>query len=300
MTLFMRRQTILTLLFLFTMTDLGASQSNAPCALPQYHQFDFWIGDWDAFEVGSPSRPIAHAVISRILNSCVIHEDYQQNDGMKGQSFSIYDSSRDVWHQSWVTNRGRLLVIEGKSDGHAVHLSGADQSNGKPILIRALWEPTHGGVHEKAEKSTDGGKSWSLWFDIEFRPHKVDDKAAIAALDTEYQAAVAKNDLATMARLLADNFTLVTGSGKVYSKQDLLDEAKSGRLQYERQDDSEQTVRLWGNTAVITAKLYSKGTEAGKPFEYTLWFSDTYVRTPSGWRYVFGQSSIPLPKASGK
>jgi hypothetical protein len=24
-------------------------------------------------------------------------------------------------------------------------------------------------------------------------------------------------------------------------------------------------------------------------------FSDTYVRTPSGWRYVFGQASLPLP-----
>lgn len=26
-----------------------------------------------------------------------------------------------------------------------------------------------------------------------------------------------------------------------------------------------------------------------------LWFSDTYVRSRSGWKYVFGQSSIPLP-----
>lgn len=29
-----------------------------------------------------------------------------------------------------------------------------------------------------------------------------------------------------------------------------------------------------------------------------LWFSDTYIRTPAGWRYAFGQSSIPLPKES--
>jgi len=38
-----------------------------------------------------------------------------------------------------------------------------------------------------------------------------------------------------------------------------------------------------------------KGTSEGKTFERQLWFSDTYVRTPSGWRYVFGQASIPLP-----
>jgi hypothetical protein len=35
-----------------------------------------------------------------------------------------------------------------------------------------------------------------------------------------------------------------------------------------------------------------------RAFDYTLWFSDTYVRTPNGWRYVFGQSSLPLPKTT--
>lgn len=140
----------------------------------------------------------------------------------------------------------------------------------------------------------------SLWHSSSQVQASLDDKSTIAALDTEYQAAVAKNDAATMARLLADDFTLVTGSGKVYSKQDLLEEAKSGRFQYDRQDDSDQTVRLWDNTAVITAKLHAEGKEAGKPFEYSLWFSDTYIRTPSGWRYIFGQSSIPLPKTSSK
>ena len=127
---------------------------------------------------------------------------------------------------------------------------------------------------------------------------RANDEKMIAALDTEYQAAVEKNDAAAMGRILADDFVLVTGSGKTYSKSDLLNEAQSGRIHYERQDDSAQKVRVWGNTAVVTAKLLARGTENGKPFEYTLWFSDTYVRTPAGWRYVFGQASLPLPKTS--
>jgi hypothetical protein len=86
------------------------------------------------------------------------------------------------------------------------------------------------------------------------------------------------------------------GPGKVYTKQDLVNEARSGRINYEQQDDTDQNVRVWGNTAVITARLRAKGSEAGMPFEYTLWFSDTYVKTPQGWKYVFGQSSLPLPK----
>jgi ketosteroid isomerase-like protein len=123
-----------------------------------------------------------------------------------------------------------------------------------------------------------------------------DDQKAVAALDTQYQAAVEKNDAATMDRILADDFILVTGNGKAYSKADLLKEARTGKVFYEHQSDTEQTVRVWGNTAVVTAKLWEKGTQDGKPFDKTLWFSDTYVRTPTGWRYVFGQASLALPK----
>jgi ketosteroid isomerase-like protein len=123
-----------------------------------------------------------------------------------------------------------------------------------------------------------------------------DDGKVVAELDTRYQAAVKQNDVAAMDRLLAEDFVLVTGSGKTYGKADLLEEARSGRMVYERQEDSSQKVRIWGDTAVVTAKLWAKGTENGRPFDYTLWFSDTYVRTRHGWRYAFGQASLPLPK----
>jgi ketosteroid isomerase-like protein len=117
----------------------------------------------------------------------------------------------------------------------------------------------------------------------------------IAALDTEYQAAVKNNDAATMDRILADDFILVTGRGKVYNKTDLLEAAKNKDVVYEHQEDTQQTVRVWGDTAVITALLWQKGTLKGVPFDDHLWFSDTYVSTPEGWRYVFGQASIRLP-----
>ena len=154
--------------------------------------------------------------------------------------------------------------------------------------------------------SLDAGKTWQPWFDLVFRPHSSgngvnasveSDATIVARLDTEHQAAVKKNDAATMERLLADAFVLVTGSGRTHTKSDLLQEARSGRIIYERQEDTAQKVRVWGDAAVITAKLWEKGTENGKPFDYTLWFTDTYVRTATGWRYVFGQSSLPLPKA---
>jgi hypothetical protein len=50
-----------------------------------------------------------------------------------------------------------------------------------------------------------------------------------------------------------------------------------------------------GNTAVVMAKLWAKGREEGAEVNYTLWFSEVYVRTPEGWRYFLGQASLPLP-----
>jgi hypothetical protein len=53
----------------------------------------------------------------------------------------------------------------------------------------------------------------------------------------------------------------VTGSGKTYTKADLLAEARSGRVHYERQDDKNQTVRVWGDTAVIFEDLGQNNSE---------------------------------------
>jgi ketosteroid isomerase-like protein len=125
-----------------------------------------------------------------------------------------------------------------------------------------------------------------------------DDAKTVAALDTQYQAAVKENDTATMDRILADDFVLVTGRGKIYGKADLLKQAREKQATYERQEEEagSQKVRVWGDTAVVTALLWIKAVQEGASVDYKLWFSDTYVRTPTGWRYVFGQASIPLPK----
>ena len=123
------------------------------------------------------------------------------------------------------------------------------------------------------------------------------DQKAVAALDTEYQAAVERNDADAMARILADDMVLVVGKGNVYTKAELVKSARDKDAVYEKQVEIEnsQKVRVWGDTAVVTAKLWLKGTSHGSAFDRKLWFSDTYVRTKDGWKYVFGQSSIALP-----
>ena len=130
------------------------------------------------------------------------------------------------------------------------------------------------------------------------RGNSTQDAKTVAALDSQYQAAVKVNDAATMDRILADDFVVVTGTGKIYTKADLLEMARTNRVRYEHQEELTQTVRVWGDTAVVTAELWAKGTDRGQPFEWHVWFSDTYSRTSSGWRYVHEQASLPLPETT--
>lgn len=126
-----------------------------------------------------------------------------------------------------------------------------------------------------------------------------DDRRIVAALDTAYQAAVERNDAEAMAAILHKDMILVLGTGAVHTGEELLRAARERRIIYEHQveDEGTQTVRLYGDhTAVVTARLWVKGTRAGQPIELRLWFSDTYVRTPQGWRYAFGQASTTQPK----
>jgi len=125
-----------------------------------------------------------------------------------------------------------------------------------------------------------------------------EDRQTLADLDTRYQKAVEQNDAKTMADILDDNFVLVEGDGKRSTKADLVNDAKSGKTHYTRQDDSDRTVVVLGDTGVITAKLHAKGIEDGVKVDYSQWFTDVYLRTPDGWRYVYAQSSLSLPSKS--
>ena len=134
------------------------------------------------------------------------------------------------------------------------------------------------------------------------KPPPTQDAQTVAALDTMYQKAVKANDIAIMDRILADDFVLVTDRGASLTKADLIKEAREKRTIYEHQEEEQgtQKVRVWRDTAVVTALLRIKGTRDQNPFDYKVWFSETYVRTATGWRYVFGQASIPLPKPDAK
>ena len=141
------------------------------CAAPEYRQLDFWIGDWDAYDLDE-HKVVARNRVDLILDRCVLREVYDQADGLSGQSFSLYDAARKVWHQTWVTNSGKLLLLDGKFQAGRLVLEGTQAgADGHTMKVRATWAAQKDGVRETAEASSDGGKSWKPLFDLLFRPH---------------------------------------------------------------------------------------------------------------------------------
>jgi ketosteroid isomerase-like protein len=130
------------------------------------------------------------------------------------------------------------------------------------------------------------------------KPPRTMDAQTVAQLDAVFQAAVKANDVTIMDEILADDFVLVTDRGASLTKADLIKEAREKRTIYEYQEVEEgtQKVRIWRDTAVVTALLRIKGMKDQNPFDYKVWLNQTYVRTPTGWRYVFGQALKPDAK----
>ena len=128
--------------------------------------------------------------------------------------------------------------------------------------------------------------------DPEFR------SAFMAYIEWGSRLAVEKSDAPTMDRLLADDYVLVLGNGRVFQKTDLLAQARDANWKYEHQSDTRQTVRFWDSTAVLTALLWIKGLVNGRQVDVEVWFSDTYACTPKGWRYVLGQAGQVMPSKS--
>jgi len=103
-----------------------------------------------------------------------------------------------------------------------------------------------------------------------------------------------------MDQILADDFVLVTGRGKVFSKADLIESARKKEVTYERQDEEHGTQKVkCGRHRSRHCSPLDQGGAGRQTADYKLWFSDTYVRTPTGWRYVLARLPA-LPKAESK
>jgi hypothetical protein len=143
------------------------------CSAAEYHQLDFWIGDWETFETDAPGGPsVARARVEPVAQGCAIRELYEQVDGLVGDSLLSYDPVRKQWQQTWVTNRGSIMVLWGRFNDGALVLEGeVHLQDGKSVMQRITWKAQDHGVRESAVLSKDGGKTWTPAFDVLFLKH---------------------------------------------------------------------------------------------------------------------------------
>ena len=160
-----------------TATNQTASTAAAPqskpnppsCDVPEHRQFDFWVGEWDVYVQG---KKIAHSSIQNILSGCVIFENWQPLNGGPGKSFNYYDPQVKKWRQLWVSSQpGGAINFIGERKGNTMFMECETLgSNGLPTLGRMTWTDLGSGkVHQLWEQSTDGGKTWTIAFDGEYR-----------------------------------------------------------------------------------------------------------------------------------
>jgi hypothetical protein len=152
----------------------AAAPAHSACAAPEFHQLDFWIGDWDTFETDTTGgESVARAHVDPIAGGCALHELYEQNDGLIGDSILSFDPVRKQWQQTWVTNRGSIMLITGTFNGGTLVLQGeAHLADGRTVVQRITWTAERGGVRESAVMSKDGGTTWAPAFDVVFLKHK--------------------------------------------------------------------------------------------------------------------------------
>ena len=135
------------------------------CDLPEYRQFDFWIGDWDVFT--PDGQQVGTNRITLILGTCVLLENWTGKSGLEGWSFNTYDRAGKNWHQNWVDSHGSRLDLVGTLAGKSMVLSGEKiETDGGRTINRITWTPIDANkVRQLWEQSKDGGKTWTAAFD---------------------------------------------------------------------------------------------------------------------------------------
>ena len=118
---------------------------------------------------------------------------------------------------------------------------------------------------------------------------KASDEQAVRQLLNEVAAALTRNDAAALDRVYADNYTLVNESGELTTKAPRLAAIKSGELKYDSVAFDEVNVRLYGETAVVTYRVTSKGQLKGQAIGGQFRATSTYLKLKGRWQLVAAQ-----------
>ena len=120
------------------------------------------------------------------------------------------------------------------------------------------------------------------------------EKDVLAAMDAWKQATM-KKDKAALEKLLHADLSYTHSSGKNETKADVIKAVTTGPSTVEAITFTANTVRVYGNTALVKGKVDITNNTAGKSATSNLDILHVWLKGPQGWQMV-GRQAIRLPQ----
>src|SRR5262249_4298382 len=102
----------------------------------------------------------------------------------------------------------------------------------------------------------------------------------------EWDRAMVENDVEEIGQFMADDWTIIGADGSVGDKATFLELVKSGTLSHDLMESEDFQVRVYGDTAIVTALGVSGGKYQGQAFREVERSSCVFVRHEGRWRCV--------------
>ena len=144
-----------------------------PCDDAAHRVFDFWVGEWDVTNVGGGK--VGDSKIERILNNCVILENWTGAAGGDGKSYNSLNTKTGKWTQFWVdVAASQATFTDGEYKDGAMRFGGHNPGpKGEPSLDRfTFFNLGPNDVRQFHETSADGGKTWVVSYDFHYHRKK--------------------------------------------------------------------------------------------------------------------------------
>ena len=125
-------------------------------------------------------------------------------------------------------------------------------------------------------------------------------KQQVEALEEQWRQAQLGSDVATMDKLLSDDYIGISMTGQVNTKEQQLDRMRLHKVALTRLDLGDRQVKLIGSIAIVTSRAEVEGTNEGASVKGTFRYTRVYQRLPSGvWKITsFEATRVPGPRGS--
>jgi len=130
---------------------------------------------------------------------------------------------------------------------------------------------------------------------------KHDTKKQVEALEEQWRLAQLAGDVATMDKMLADDFIGISMSGQVNTKAQQLERVRTRKLVVSKVELSDMKVKLVGSIAIVTCQAEVEGTSESGSMKGLYRYTRIYQRLPTGeWKITsFEATRIRPAKADG-